>query len=597
MDKSYRSKWNYLERMKDALSQDQIDMLNRIYEPVVMGVPLRDSRRDVCILPDGEIRAYGRLYETDHLGETGQLAYLSSKNAGISWELHYSHARMNSCTYIEEKNIYITIADRNNNNFGLGMGLWVLRSTVGPDDENPEIIQIGSGDFTCSFLPQKSEYSDRIWFTTQRNDKSDINNPVCYSNFFYSDDFGTTWTRVELPSVQGFEIEFPHKGMRWCMGSGAEPTAIEISENKMMMIIRTPKDCFYLSYSNDGGASWSNPEPSCFYGTNTTAYLLKLSDGRILNFWNNTYPLPELDHDKTNPPLSEFVKKGHWEDVFTNRDAAHVAISEDGGKTFIGYRELILNPVRNNTDFRYIEGPESSFDKSVHQFQAFELPYNKILVSAGQNNASRRLVIFDLDWLYETEAKEDFVKNALKKITTHTYVKSVLGCQVFEAGNGHCSMNRAPSAFLVPNPKGGYGEVLNISKHHDDRLINDIGGATWNFPASKAGKISVEVLIAEKQAKFILADRWHNTCDEYAAMNSPFGFELDKSDVGDDYACVDIVYDTSIGHASVFIDGEHKADLKMKRECPTGLSYLIMQCDTDGESQGFYIKRLEKRNL
>ena len=105
------------------------------------------------------------------------------------------------------------------------------------------------------------------------------------------------------------------------------------------------------------------------------------------------------------------------------------------------------------------------------------------------------------------------------------------------------------------------------------------------------------ISIAEKQAKFILADRWHNTCDEYADINSQFSFEIDKSDVGDDYACVDIVYDTSIGHASVFIDGEHKADLKMKRECPTGLSYLIMQCDADGESQGFYIKSLEKRNL
>ena len=486
---------------------------------------------------------------------------------------------------------------RNNNNYGLGKGFWVLRSEIGPDDKNPEIIKLSDENFSCSFLPQQSEYSNRIYFTAQRNDIIDENDPVCYSNFFYSDNFGDTWTRVELPAVQDFEITYPHKGMRWCKGSGAEPTAIEISENKMMMIIRTPRDCFYLSYSNDGGASWSNPEPSSFYGTNTTAYLLKLSDGRILNFWNNTHPLPELDHDKTNPPFSEFVKKGHWEDVFTNRDAAHVAISEDGGKTFIGYRELILNPVRNNTDFRYIEGPESSFDKSVHQFQAFELPYNKILVSAGQNNASRRLIIFDLDWLYETEAKEDFVKNALQKISTHTYVKSVLGCQVFEVGNGHCAYNRAPSAFLVPDPKGGYGEVLNISKHHDDRLINDIGGATWNFPASKSGKVSIEVFIAEKQAKITLTDRWYNPCDEYASVQSPFSFVIDKKDVGDDYAIIDINYNTEMRVASVYIDGKHKLDIQMAMDCKTGISYLVMQCDTIGDSKGFFVKNIEKSNV
>ena len=53
----------YLKNMEQNLSDDQKDMLKRIYEPTVVAVPLWDSRRDICILPDGEIRSYGELYE------------------------------------------------------------------------------------------------------------------------------------------------------------------------------------------------------------------------------------------------------------------------------------------------------------------------------------------------------------------------------------------------------------------------------------------------------------------------------------------------------------------------------------------------------
>ena len=579
------------------LSADQTDMLKRIYEPQEVVTPLSDSRRDITVMPDGEIRSYGRLYPTKPFGESGQPAYLSSRDAGISWTLHYAHGRMNSCTYFPEKGMYMSISDTYNNNYGLGQGLWMLRSGIGPDDTDPEIVCISNDVYIDSFLPQKSEYSDRIWFTSQRNDRSNVFDPFSYCNFFYSDDFGDTWNRVELPPIQGCEIKYPDRGIRWSKASGVEPTAIEISEGKMMMIIRTPRDCFYLSYSEDGGESWSDPQPSSFYGTNTTAYLLKLSDGRILNFWNNTCPLPEADHEKTLPPVSDYVKKGISEDTFTNRDAAHVAISEDGGKSFIGYRELILNPTRNNTDFRYVGGPESSADKSVHQFQAFELPHNKILVSVGQNKCSRRIVIFDIDWLYEKEREEDFVRNALEKITTHTYVKSISDCRVAKVGNGHCAWNRAPSAYLMPDPLGGCGEVLSISKHSDARMYNDIGGATWNFPMSRSGRVSVELLIAEKSAKMILGDRWYNTCDESAGERAPFAFEIDKSDLKEGYSSVDIVYDTDARAATVYINGAEHKKIAMSRDCPTGISYLILQCDTEGDSEGFYVRKLAKRTL
>ena len=43
----------YLNAIESRLFDDQKDMLQRIYAPTVVAVPLADSRRSVCVLPDG----------------------------------------------------------------------------------------------------------------------------------------------------------------------------------------------------------------------------------------------------------------------------------------------------------------------------------------------------------------------------------------------------------------------------------------------------------------------------------------------------------------------------------------------------------------
>lgn len=549
----------YIKNIEMKLTDDQKDVLKRIYEPTVVATPLSDSRRDLCILPDGEIRSYGKLYKEKYFCSTlGQTAYLSSKDCGLSWSINYSHGKMNSCTYMENGGVYITVCDRFNNYNGIETGLYVFRSETGPDDQNPEIIKLSDEGYIDSFLPKQSQYTKRIWFTSQLN-----GNPV----FFYSDDLGCTWTKRKIPNPHCFETVFPHKGLRWCYGSGTEPNVIEVSENNMLMIIRTPMDCFYKSCSNDGGDTWSTPEPTDFYGTNTTAYLLKLSDGRIMNFWNNTVPLSQPNLLKNKEfDCSESDINGFSEIAFTNRDVAHAGISEDGGKTFIGYREILLNPIRNNADYRYVGGVKHSADKSVHQFQAFELPYNKIMVSVGQNIVSRRILIFDIDWLYETARKENFL-TGLNNVTTHTYLNSVSGSHYHEVGNGHCSWNRISSAFPVRDPEGSFEEVVSVSKHTDERLINNISGVCWNFPLSKCGRVSAKIKIAEKQARFILSDRWYNVCDPYAAFGAPFWFELDSTDTGDGYVDIDVDFDTLNKLSTVYVNGEFMFKVKMTSEC------------------------------
>ena len=587
---------HYVKAIESRMTEDQKDMLRRIYEPREVAIPIGGyARRDLCVLADGEIRSYGRLNEYGKTCKKGErAAYIASIDGGLSWTRHYAHGKMNSCTYFEKPDIYIGVIDVQSSCTDVGEGLYVMRSKLGPDDPSPAYIKLSDDPYCDTFLPCQSHFGDRIWFTTQCISAEAVASGDLTATFFYSDDWGETWEKRELPPVKAFETVYPHKGSRWCKTSGTEPYTVELAENKLMMLIRTPLDCFYKSYSYDGGDTWTTPEPSEFYGTNTTPFLLRLSDGRVLTFWNNTRPYPELNHSAKMPHAREEVFTGHGGAAFTNRDAAHVAISNDGGETFIGYRELFLNPVRNNVDFRYVGGSDSCLDKSVHQFQAFELPFGKILVCLGQNVACSRLLIFDVDWLYEKGRYEDFVMGTAN-ITNHTYLISICSNYIGEAGNGHCQWNRMPCAVPMPDPDGGYREMLYVSKRHDDRLLSDISGVGWNFPVSKVGSVTIELKLMEKEARFVLSDRWNNVCDPFAAVQSPFYFDLDTDDVGTGFVKVVIDYDTEKETASVSVNEKHLFKLRMTAPCPVGISYLILQCATDGDSKGFYVRSLEKQ--
>lgn len=265
----------------------------------------------------------------------------------------------------------------------------------------------------------------------------------------WSDDDGYQWHTSILPAGPTHEPVWPHKGVRW-QNHGCEPTVVELSTGRLWMIFRTSTDTHYESFSDDGDETWTTPGPSRFYGTITMPTLFRLSDGRILFFWCNTTPLPELDHDQ-QPELDKWERDGWGEDFFTNRDAFHAAISEDDGKTWKGFREVRLSPIRNNADCRSLGGNEATLDKSMHQSQAVELPTGHVLVSHGQHPMCRRIVIFHPDWLYEQERSEDF-RYGLSNVSSFQYVKSIAGN--FRSRSGHCCYNRIPGPLLLPSPDG-----------------------------------------------------------------------------------------------------------------------------------------------
>lgn len=582
---------NYLENMKNRLSDEDKILLKQIYEPTVVTIPPSDACRSMCVTPDGEIRIYGSINKCNP-DDVGTLVYISSTDCGLSWKTHLMKdtnmlgsagcnlkiGRYISC-YPNELRMDLK------ESFGES-GTWAIINDEGYDSTNNRFIKLSDKLVHVLKLPFFLESCNR-WFIIGEHRYSDMTKNVV---IFYSDDDGETWVEnVIEETAPKFETVPPHKGSRWQEYS-CEPTIAELSTGELIMIVRTSQNYHYIYRSGDKGITWSKPEPSAFHGTITMPVLHKLSDGRIVFFWCNNQPMPELDHESTFPPLDQATKRGVWEDVFTNRDVNHLAISEDDGKNWIGFRELFLNTIRNNADFRSIGGVNSR-DKSVHQAQLLELPYNKLLIHFGQNAISRKAVILDIDWLYEKERFEDF-RLGLQNVSTHMYVKSNLGG--YRGFSGHCAYNRTNGALLVPDPDGNFEEALQLCRIEDDRLVYKKQGVVWNFPSSKKGRVEIRLRVIKSGVKVSLTDHWYNPADETAADDTQLSFEY-KCVSADKWDMVVVEYDTDKMTGKIFVNEELSDTIKLRYKAPNGLCYLHIQTLAEVQDfEGTLIKTLRK---
>ena len=584
-----------VDLLESTLSERDRKRLQAIYAPTVVCIQPDDARRGLCILPDGEIRSYGTT-DWKSPADPGRYVYLSSRNCGLDWNrvdlpedtapvINYGRLFpgkivMGASTCIPWSGRYVCLIGIHE---GEEKGTYAMLSDVGPGDEAPRLVKISDEVYWDMFLPTVLEKDQRIITT------GSINRGGNYSpTVFYSDDNGETWVTVTLPSTPKHTPVWPHLGVRW-QNNGAEPNLVPLPDGRLMILARTSLDYFYVYYSSDNGETWTEGIPSRFHGTLTTPFLLRLRDGRVILFWNNTRPLAEPNHEQTWPPVSNGVKEGFGEDAFTNRDANHAAITEDG-ENWIGFREMFLNDRRGAADFRV----GGSGDNSVHQFQAYELPYGKILVSFGQHEFSRRTVIFDVNWLYDKRNKEDFT-HGLNHITTHLFVKSVSDCHVWQGIPGHCAWNRTAGALLMPDPEGNFREALQICRVHDKRLVSELQGAVWNFPKGYRGELRLGVYAAGAGVKVRLCDHWMNAGDPDAGLWSIFDFTLDSRTlpVGK-WREITIRFDTERGTAQVY-DGERQIlTVPMRNDAPDGLSYIHLQTAAEAEDfDGTYIRNLE----
>ena len=342
------------------------------------------------------------------------------------------------------------------------------------------------------------------------------------------------------------------------------------------MLMRTGRENHCESFSSDGGETWSQPQPSRFYATRTMPTMGRLKDGRLLLVWCNTTPLPMTACGAgPHPPESAAPDR----DCFTNRDAAHAAISEDEGETWRGFRELILDPRRNVGDYAETGG----HDRGVHQSQFVDVGDNKVLVALGQHHLHRSLLIFDLDWLYEKERTSDF-SNGLACWSVQTYIAGA---------RGHHAFNRKQGAQLVDHPDSPAKKALRIACPSDPTLVSENQGAVWNFPAGAKGSLALRLMLPEsgRGTRISLVDRWINPTDGTIERYAMFSVEATGKLLSPN-AWHDVRFDWNglsrkdEDTCALFIDDVPQAPLRLLRASVNGISYVHFISTAKAEDAG-----------
>ncbi|MXX53719.1 MAG: exo-alpha-sialidase [Dehalococcoidia bacterium] len=93
----------------------------------------------------------------------------------------------------------------------------------------------------------------------------------------YSDDEGRTWTRGSGQVVVNGEV------------GAQEPGVVELRDGRVLMFIRTSLGRPHKCYSEDGGDTWSSPEPMSVWSPTSPQSIRRIpSTGDLLMAWNNT---------------------------------------------------------------------------------------------------------------------------------------------------------------------------------------------------------------------------------------------------------------------------------------------------------------------
>jgi len=136
---------------------------------------------------------------------------------------------------------------------------------------------------------------------------------MCY----LSDDSGGIWRRSsEAPEPE------EAGGKRVML---QEPGVVELRDGRLLMFCRTDAGCQYVSYSEDGGETWSRPRPSSIVSPRSPASIERIpATGDLLLVWNN--------HEGIDAALAG------------KRTPLNTAISRDEGETWEHKRTLESDP-------------------------------------------------------------------------------------------------------------------------------------------------------------------------------------------------------------------------------------------------------------
>ncbi len=141
---------------------------------------------------------------------------------------------------------------------------------------------------------------------------------------FVSDDAGRSWRRGNFIDLGGHGH---HDG-------ALEPTVAELSDGRLLMLIRTNLGVFWQAFSEDGGRYWRTIGPSRIDASTSPGQLLRLRSGRLILVWNRRHP------EHAEWPLSRPNEQYSEDPASWYREELSIAVSDDDARTWS--RSIIL---------------------------------------------------------------------------------------------------------------------------------------------------------------------------------------------------------------------------------------------------------------
>ncbi len=137
---------------------------------------------------------------------------------------------------------------------------------------------------------------------------------------YVSPDCGKTWKQSNVIDLGG---QGNHEG-------AFEGTIGQLSDGRLLMLIRTNLDQFWSAYSSDNGISWCVIQPSGIDASSSPGYLLRLASGRLVLVWNRLYPEGKSSYPrKKGDGGHQATRSSSW-----HRQEVSMALSDDDAKTW-----------------------------------------------------------------------------------------------------------------------------------------------------------------------------------------------------------------------------------------------------------------------
>ena len=135
---------------------------------------------------------------------------------------------------------------------------------------------------------------------------------------FVSADDGRTWSRSNLIDLGG---NGHHDG-------AIEATVTELSDTRLMMLIRTGLERFWEAYSDDHGFNWREVRPSQLDASAAPGYMQRLASRRLVLVWSR------LSREGAAPPPRSASSAAYFHGVRSQRSELSLSYSDDDAKTW-----------------------------------------------------------------------------------------------------------------------------------------------------------------------------------------------------------------------------------------------------------------------